>query len=338
VAVALFEKDVNADVISWSFPNLEKEHQEVIKARSGICDDVPVTRTFRFSRFANVWHYILNMPLGESGRTKVSAVTMVVLAKAYNPEKYEALLELFVKMYTASNSPLPVMQAYLSVFSSGKVATKVGEFDDSQFNSRRALISPVKSLIDIFGVEVVVIWVAMLLKKRVFVYCENLDQLLPLVRSFPLVGTWHRQDWDVLRPYCTLSDAEMAELTASGVYVAGFLDAACKDKKDMWDLHVDVPAKAFTIAEHAKNDFLLGRFHQQTGQEFAKSADGQQDQAIIKAIAVKTKELLTNIQSLRSEHDDGTYVTLEELSEKKLPPNMDKFLYNVARVEGFAKK
>jgi len=63
------------------------------------------------------------------------------------------------------------------------------------------------------------------------------------------------------------------------------------------------------------------------------------DQVLIKEVALKTKELISNLQNLKTKQDDGqTYITLEHLSSQKLPPNMDKFFYNVAIAEGMGKK
>lgn len=39
-----------------------------------------------------------------------------------------------------------------------------------------------------------------MMKKRIIVYSEKLGLLLKLIRAFPLFA-FHRQDWDILRPY-----------------------------------------------------------------------------------------------------------------------------------------
>lgn len=39
-----------------------------------------------------------------------------------------------------------------------------------------------------------------MMKKRIIVYSEKLGLLLKLIRAFPLFS-FHRQDWDILRPY-----------------------------------------------------------------------------------------------------------------------------------------
>jgi len=38
------------------------------------------------------------------------------------------------------------------------------------------------------------------MKKRVAVYCERLAHVLRVIRALPLFS-FHRQDWDVLRPF-----------------------------------------------------------------------------------------------------------------------------------------
>jgi len=47
---------------------------------------------------------------------------------------------------------------------------------------------------------------------------------------------------------------------------------------------------------------------------------------------LKTKELITNVQSLSDEADGS--VTLNGLRQKKLNPALETFLYNVASAEG----
>lgn len=55
-------------------------------------------------------------------------------------------------------------------------------------------------------------------------------------------------------------------------------------------------------------------------------------------IAVKTKELITNLQGLAVEADDGfKYITLETLRQRKMQPVTENFLFNLALAEGMVK-
>ena len=51
---------------------------------------------------------------------------------------------------------------------------------------------------------------------------------------------------------------------------------------------------------------MMTKFHKQTGEAFVAAAAEGSEQQIIKAIATKTQELLTNLESLKTEHEDGS--------------------------------
>jgi len=176
-----------------------------------------------------------------------------------------------------------------------------------------------------------------LLKKRIFVYSNDVNQLMTCVRSFPLIGGWHRQNWDLLRPLISspTSELEIKDLETAGVYVAGFTDPSAASLQSHYDLFCDFTTSAITIAPHAQTDFRLARFHQQTIQAFLKATSEQDDQSVIKVVAQKTKELLDTLKKLTVQHEDGSStITMEDLSQRGLPPNMDVFLFNVAKAEG----
>jgi hypothetical protein len=50
---------------------------------------------------------------------------------------------------------------------------------------------------------------------------------------------FHRQNWDILRPFVTLHPSELEELKQTGVYIAGFTDSAVRTREDLFDLFVD---------------------------------------------------------------------------------------------------
>jgi hypothetical protein len=89
-----------------------------------------------------------------------------------------------------------------------------------------------------FGESIILLWNAMMLKKRVVVVCSKLNLLLRCIRSIPLF-VWHRQAWDTMRPFVTLNDSELLDLKNAGVYVAGFVDQEIKDREELYDLLVD---------------------------------------------------------------------------------------------------
>jgi len=181
-------------------------------------------------------------------------------------------------------------------------------------------------LINHFGLEVILIWVASLLRKRIFVVASNLSDLFGIVRACPCIGAWHRQNFDILRPYVTMNEVELAELSSTGIYVAGFTDSNAVNRRDLYDILVDVNAKSVTVNEAAKADFVLGKFHKTTAETITAAAQSESDQQIIKVVAAATKTLLDNVSALRVDDGDGRgpLITLSNLQQQKLPANMDK--------------
>jgi hypothetical protein len=340
-AVSLIELDVNKDLISWAFPKVEPECDAALKARSGLTGDLDEC-PFRFSRFGDTWQYMATVRVEQSEDDKkkasVTAVAVCVLADEFNPAKFQDILNIFTALYTEEQSPIPLMKAYLTIFTRGKLKTAHGIFNNADYDNRKALVSPVKDLFALFGVETIVIWTAMLLRKRVFVYADKPSVLMQLVRSFPLLGAWHRQNWSLLRPIMTQAEGEMEDLKSLGYYVAGFTDASCQQRTRDYDLYVDLSARSFTIAEHAQAEFSMGKYHKATSQAFVQACEEGNDQAVIQTVALKTKELIDNLRSLAVEYEDGTYITKEELAASKQTRNMAGFLYHVALAEGLTKQ
>lgn len=91
-------------------------------------------------------------------------------------------------------------------------------------------------------------------------------------RAIPIL-VWHRQNWDILRPFMTLSEPELADIKAAGVYCAGFIDESARDREELYDVLVDgemqfyqkkshsnvVNNRTISVASHAKG---IGAFPQ----------------------------------------------------------------------------
>jgi hypothetical protein len=135
-----------------------------------------------------------------------------------------------------------------------------------------------------FGMEIILLWTAMLTQKRVVVFAEKLVLLLRIIRfrllsfflidillsnitlltslfiiklkyrAFPLF-VWHRQNWNILRPYVKLAEQDLTDLRSAGVYVAGFTDPSVKKREELYDILVDGKKKQskFKIQNHVQN-------------------------------------------------------------------------------------
>jgi hypothetical protein len=354
-AIAIFEKDVNNDIIQWCFPTLNDSLQAILLTHCGLNDAVDCS--FHYGQFQNQWYYTFTLPL-QNFQTKVTNASCIVLSSVFNPERYKTLLSILFGYYHENCSPLPLLSAYLQVFTSGNINRSpsdtlldksIQSYKDSDFNDRKASIGATRSLVELLGQEIIIVWVAVLLKKRIFVYSPSLVQLQPLLIAVPSVGAWHRQSLNILHPYIKNQQEDIDDLKTSGIYIAGTIDSSFKERRDLWDIFIDTssidPANPnqlhVTINDAAKNDFTLTKFHKTTTETILNSltADATNDVAMIKVISNVTQQLLTNLQSLATPNSEGVQkVSWEHLQTVKLPANMDKFLYNVATAEGMATK
>lgn len=102
-----------------------------------------------------------------------------------------------------------------------------------------------------FGQEIIIIWNALITKKRIAVYSPKLGILLRIIRflslftkghslyrGLPLL-VFHRQNWDIVRPFVTLDEVELNDVKNAQVYCAGFIDESIKEREDLYDILVD---------------------------------------------------------------------------------------------------
>jgi len=352
VAIGIFEKDGNGDVLPvWCYPELGSDLEKVSIFRSGLQEST-VPLQYSFSKFRNEWLYNFiqlngNVTVAEEQELrsalspKVQAFAVLVVANDYNPEKYFELGKLMAAIYLATGSPVKLLEVFLSVFAKGSFnAGKLGSFSASQHDPRSSLIAtPLKDAVRLFGEEVILVWAALVMKKRVVVFSQKLGLLLKLIRAFPLF-VWHRQNWDILRPFMTLSELEIADIQTAQVYCAGFTTDEVRDREDLFDVFVDVNNRSITVASHAKSDFIMTRIHKDICELLITGSEDESlsDTDFIKGLTVKVKELLAKLDSLRVDHESSSsYVDLKTLEGMKLPANVDKFLFAVATAEGMTK-
>ena len=113
-------------------------------------------------------------------------------------------------------------------------------------------------LAKLFGLETILLYNALLLKKKVVVYAPDLQTLLDICRyswfllfieqllddfvfvsknrTMPLL-VWHRQNWNIVYPNISLDDGEPETLKMS--YVAGFTNPAIETHQELYDVLVN---------------------------------------------------------------------------------------------------
>ncbi|KAK3913197.1 DENN domain-containing protein 10 [Frankliniella fusca] len=194
----------------------------------------------------------------------------------------------------------------------------------------------VSELINLFGLEIILIYTAMLLRKRVVVYHHSLQALLRWIRSFPALMA-HRPEANDLYPWVDLVPEEIMTLKASQCYIAGFKDSAIGSRADLYDVLVNLPAREISVAPHAKESMIMTKTHKEIAVQLVQLAarDDIAEAQIVKEVADRTSDLLNNLKSLSNVTDpEGrAMVSVEELRKRGFAAPLENFLFNLAVAE-----
>uniref|UniRef100_A0A3Q2TK71 DENN domain containing 10 n=1 Tax=Fundulus heteroclitus TaxID=8078 RepID=A0A3Q2TK71_FUNHE len=337
LSVGLIEKDVNGDTLwVWCYPSISPELRQLLLSKCCLTQDGRDFHTFVFGQFSRTWYYITTAEVQETtALKKVSHFSIAVTAKDFNPEKYAALSRILCRTYVKYGSPVKMMEAYVSVFTKGICQNdENGSFLIKDYDVRKAyLAGSVKDVVSQFGMETIILYTALMLKKRIVVHHPRVEALLEFTRVLPAL-TWHRKDWSVLHPYVHLTDAELEDLRKCPGYVAGFVDAEVSNRPDLFDVFVHLPDGVITVSQGAKEAMTMGKLHKDIAHVIVQSAQDadRSDSQVIKDISIKTKEVLTNLFALAEACEDSK-LTLDALKQHRFPPATENFLFHLAAAE-----
>ncbi|KAM9727887.1 DENN domain-containing protein 10 [Menidia menidia] len=337
LSVGLIEKDVNKDTLwVWCYPSVGSELRKVLLSKCCLTLDGRDFHTFVFGQFSRTWYYITTVEVQEpTALNKVTHFSIVVTARDFNPEKYAALSRILCRMYIKHGSPVMMMEAYITVLTKGLCQSdENGSFLIKDYDVRKAyLAGSIKDVVSQFGMETIILYTALMLKRRIVVHHPRVEALLEFTRVLPAL-TWHRKDWSVLHPYEHLTDAELEDLKKCPGYIAGFVDPEVSNRSDLFDVFVNLPEGVITVSPSAKEAMAMGKLHKDIGQLIVHSAEDPErsDSQVIKDISVKTKEVLTNLVALAHECE-GSKITLEALKQRHFPTATENFLFHLAAAE-----
>ncbi|MEQ2263461.1 DENN domain-containing protein 10 [Xenotaenia resolanae] len=209
------EKDVNGDTLwVWCYPSISPELRHLLLSKCCLTLDSRDFHTLVFGQFSRTWYYITTVEVQEpTALNKVTHFSIAVTAKDFNPEKYAALSRILCRMYIKHGNPVKMMEAYITVLTKGICQNdENGSFLIKDYDARKAyLAGSIKDVVSQFGMETIILYTALMLKKRIVVHHPRIEALLEFTRVLPAL-TWHRKDWYILHPYVHLTDAELEDL------------------------------------------------------------------------------------------------------------------------------
>lgn len=340
LSCSIIEKDCNGDILwTWSYPAVTESQKTVVTRKCNMKLEHSSPHVFVCARHGHDWFYIHCSEVFDSDKLpKVKQFALVLFAKDFNPQKYEVLSRVLSKMYCKTGKPTEILQLYLSVFTKGSCSTQEnGTFVSDDFNTHRfAASTNVKELIKTFELETILIYTALLLKKKIIIYHHSLEQLLKWIRTFPALMK-HRKVTDNLFPWIDLVNDELIELKRYSHYVAGCSNSSISSRTDLYDLLVNIPAREITVAPHAKESLTMTKTHKEIALFMVQLSENQNytEAQIISEISDKTQDLLNQLTSLATvQASDGRkMISIEIFREKNLAPAVESFLINLAIAE-----
>lgn len=342
-AIGLIEKDTNSDVLwTWSYPCFTPEERSLLLPKCDLENDSLSSEQpvwFRYCHHHKDWFYMYQTEVFDSDNlSRVRLFVLVLHTRDFSPDKYETLARILSKVYCKTGDPTALLRLFLSVSVKGSCTTEEnGTFLLKDFERRRSLTQvPIKDIIKMFGLEAIIIYTAIMLKKRVIVYHHKLNVLLNYIRALTALSQ-HRPGWEHFYPFMELSPAEVAELSSMTHYLAGFRDATVESRLELYDVFVNLAAIEVTVAPHSKDAFQMSKTHKEIAMFMVRQADNSNltDQEVARDITCKTQELLANLKSATTAGPGGRrVVSFAKLRELKLAPALENFYWNLAVAEG----
>lgn len=287
--------------------------------------------SFIYFKVKNDWVYMLTVPnQGKSvvGAPGTNTLSFCVFARPFNPEKFAALIKLLLHQYTSHDEdPTKILAAYLSIHMTGTYTDHKNaalSFQAQSFLDSDALkaVSAIKDVYSGVGSDIIVLYNAVMLKKRILVYGEptSLHKLMSVVRTLPQLA-WHRQDWSILRPIVSDDAAHIDDLSSSGVFIAGTIDESLIRNQDLFDVVLDLRHMTVTVNSHAVSGMKMCQIHRELSALLEKATQANEDITSHEIMAIVAKKSTSILNQLRMLIPEGSRTLTEEIIKSNVTAN-----------------
>ena len=341
-SICIIEHDKHGDhLCTWSYPGVSAALQGVCARRTA---DYGENNSFFYFKLKNDWIYCINTKKNSKISDKlpdVQFVSICIVCKEFQPEKFQTMITILLEQYEISGDPTKILEIILSLHATGKYKT----FDMSTYNpitNSNNMISPnpaylansvLKELIDMLGVDVSIIWNAIILKKRICVLSDSISELQDFVHTIPQL-VYQRLDWNICRPIVNLTDpVHIEDIQSAGYYIVGLENSnSISMNTDHYDILLDLQEKRVSVAPHAMEGMRMTSVHRDVAHLLNELVDNKAtNKEIVKSI---TNKNMTIIDSLKSCCDSNTNkVTQNLINEKTSNASTQQWLYKLAIAE-----
>lgn len=227
--------------------------------------------------------------------------------------------------YELSWNPTNILEGYLSLCTVGSFSRGLKRLDLSSFSHKLgskvldSLDTTIRNLIvSAGGEETVILWNAVLLKKRILVQANAIPLVLSIVSALSLFGSHRSDPYNILRPLVQLDadNIQLQELKRLPCYIAGTVDSkSCIELAPSFcDVFISVssvnapgPATTttnvfdITVYPHARESLRMGQLHKDMAAYMSQISMSATCTSVTEQLTQKTRKIIKSIQSLSSE-------------------------------------
>ncbi|KAJ8938878.1 hypothetical protein NQ318_016082 [Aromia moschata] len=314
VSFHIIENESKQNQMIWTYPTISDEIKTFLLSRCFPVGSV-TAELFFYLRKKSQFH--------ENERTKALVVTGEDLA----PAKYRIICDILTNKYVKTTNPVDLVKLYLNLITSGTVYQENGTEIAFNLKSYKG-DAKVKGLLSDFGLEVILLYNAILLKKRILVYhydIQILEQSLLAITNLVL----ERNPDEYLYPLIQ----SVHEMKDNSFYLAGTTEEYSLNHGACYDLYVNLVSKEIIKSKEAKEFFVMTKIHKDLAHVLVQLSKSELSESeVIEEITKKTNDILKQLCSLATHMSDNNRATLsvQDLKAKKFNPDLEKFLYNLA--------
>ncbi len=187
-SLSLVEKDLHGDFLNvWSYPNVAPSQQLLVEKLVSLTSLETTQARFVYTKVKSEWIYVLSVSVKTDAVVKEASLGL--LTSTFNPEKWLAVLRVLLQQYLDNKGePVKILEAYLALLTQKRFGSL--DLSDPRLSDDKAYLAVgnLKELWTDLGFDTIILFNAMLLKKRILIVGDSLSHLLSVLRSIPQVS------------------------------------------------------------------------------------------------------------------------------------------------------
>ncbi|CAH0556077.1 unnamed protein product [Brassicogethes aeneus] len=314
ISFHLVERIGNKNIITWTYPTITEEMRDYLLSK---CFTLSKNSKFFCLRRNFHWIYV----------TQNLNDALVIISDYCNLGKYQAFAEILMRKYLKNKNPVDLVRLYLDGNLSGGCSIQDnGNLISCNLKNFKQQ-TKVQELVENFGIETILLYTSLLLKRRTLVYCDDLEKLQEKMMSIASLVSC-RNLKDLFLPYIE----NWSDLKGYSFYLAGTTDETLIKKDHLYDLFVNLHLKEIFISERTKDVFNMTKIQKNIANFLVEALETKIcEEDFHKDLDKQTNNILKTLRTMAN--NNSNLITIDDLKSKNLNKNLENFLFNLGVAE-----